>query len=376
MAVRGPTGLADLVRTHAHDTPAGLLRRERVAAVCRGLIGSNQRALDLAFEAGFESEATFQRQFLAGTAMTPEAYRALCDGRGFLLQLPDDFRPVEALAYHGRDPEGVFERVHGRQLSIVLRLDHVPVLLVIALQPQGARCTVESRHAVSCQMMVEAHTAAMRMLGLYCDSTGFEARAAKQETVRTLIAGRTGLRIPLAPGAFEALVWAVIGQQINLPFAIQLRRALTRLAGEPIGGGRYAHPSPERIAELDPTKLTALRFSRSKAEYLIGVAQAVCTGRLDLLSLTRGSALVAERTLRSIRGLGPWTTHYTLMRGFGLGDCVPVGDSSLSSGLQRLYQLPERPGARETATLMAPFAPHRSLATCHIWASQTKGERA
>jgi AraC family transcriptional regulator of adaptative response / DNA-3-methyladenine glycosylase II len=37
--------------------------------------------------------------------------------------------------------------------------------------------------------------------------------------------------------------------------------------------------------------------------------------------------------------------------------------------LQRLHKLPERPDADQTARLMSQFAPHRSLATMHLWTS-------
>jgi 3-methyladenine DNA glycosylase/8-oxoguanine DNA glycosylase len=70
-----------------------------------------------------------------------------------------------------------------------------------------------------------------------------------------------------------------------------------------------------------------------------------------------------------VRGLGPWSVAYLLMRGYGFADCVPVGDAGLSAALQRFFALDHRPGAGETRTLMEPFAPFRSLATYHLWTS-------
>jgi 3-methyladenine DNA glycosylase/8-oxoguanine DNA glycosylase len=57
------------------------------------------------------------------------------------------------------------------------------------------------------------------------------------------------------------------------------------------------------------------------------------------------------------------------MRGLGFRDCVPVGDAGLTLALQRWFGLETRPGGPETLHLMAPFAPHRSLATFHLWSS-------
>ena len=53
----------------------------------------------------------------------------------------------------------------------------------------------------------------------------------------------------------------------------------------------------------------------------------------------------------------------------GFADAAPIGDSALATALQRLHRLPERPGPQEATRLMAAFAPHRSLATMHLWNS-------
>ena len=82
-----------------------------------------------------------------------------------------------------------------------------------------------------------------------------------------------------------------------------------------------------------------------------------------------GDPAEAAARLSAVRGIGPWTTHYVLMRGCGFPDCMPLGDAGLTLALQRHHGLDHRPDARETAALMAPFAPFRSLATFHLWAS-------
>ena len=127
-----------------------------------------------------------------------------------------------------------------------------------------------------------------------------------------------------------------------------------------------AHPTPQRVGELDVSALAARRYSRSKARYLIDAAQAVAAGTLPIESLGEGSAIEAERALTAQRGIGTWTARYVLMRG-GFADAAPVGDSALAAALQRLHGLPERPDADQTARLMSRFAPHRSLATMHLW---------
>jgi 3-methyladenine DNA glycosylase/8-oxoguanine DNA glycosylase len=72
--------------------------------------------------------------------------------------------------------------------------------------------------------------------------------------------------------------------------------------------------------------------------------------------------------LMGLHGVGTWTARYVLMR-TGFGDAAPVGDSGLSTALQRFNELPNRPDAVEVARLMTRYAPWRSLASVHLWAS-------
>jgi AraC family transcriptional regulator, regulatory protein of adaptative response / DNA-3-methyladenine glycosylase II len=362
------TKLDALLRTHAHLTPATWLKRERVRTACRLLLDTEQRVVHVGHAVGFESESAFHRQFLAITRMTPGAYRALNGASVFQLQLPPGYRAQEILAYHARDPASPCERVDGTRIYKALTSDPGAAVLEIALEPQSAWCRIHSREKLEQRAVASMHAAALRMLGLAADVAAFEARAGREPWMAALLAKRRGLHLPLTPTVFDGLCWAIIGQQINIAFASALRREILELAGDDAGGMR-TNPTAERLAEIPVAALTKRRFSRSKAEYLIGAAQAVAAGRLAAESLGEGSAVAAERALREQRGIGPWTARYTLMRGAGFADCAPVGDVALAAALQRFTAAADRPGPLEVEQLMRPFAPHRSIATFHLWAS-------
>ena len=88
-----------------------------------------------------------------------------------------------------------------------------------------------------------------------------------------------------------------------------------------------------------------------------------------LEELEQRSATHVEKTLLGVRGLGPWSVNYLMMRAFGFADCLPIGDTGITSALQRYFSLEERPDAAKTKELLAPFSPHRSLACLHLWQS-------
>lgn len=289
------------------------------------------------------------------------------DATLFTLRLPDDYRHAYTLRAQRRDRNSLSEQVEGNHIVKAIQLGTVPVLLHVELLEGSARCRVESPREVDMELVSLARTLVTRLLGLEGDPAELERRLHEQGDLARLIEGRSGLRIPLTATPFEGLVWAIVGQQVNLPFAFTLRRAVTELCGDEVADGLRAHPSPQAVATLDYTDLTARQFSRRKAEYLIDTARLIASGALPLDDLASVPATEVERRLLAVRGLGPWSVNYIMMRAFGFPDCVPLGDTGLTSALQRFFSLDKRPDAAQTAVLMQPFAPFRSLATYHLW---------
>jgi AraC family transcriptional regulator of adaptative response / DNA-3-methyladenine glycosylase II len=358
------TALNDLFREHGHESPGGFLKRIRVEHVCRQLQHGVAPA-DAAASAGFESSSAFHQQFLGRTGMTPGAYAALRDAREFTLRLPAEYRIREVLDFYGRDPRSVSEKVSPTGLSKAMLIDGKAALVEISFARESAAVRVDGGNSFA------AHKAAVRMLGIDSDAGGFERQFAGDPLLGGLFERQKGLRIPLTPQPWEALAWAIMGQQISLKAAVSLRRELILAAGLPHKDGLRAHPTPQAVASLSIETLRALKFSRSKAEYLIAAAQAVADGTLPLATLRDLSARHAARLLASVRGIGPWTIQYAFLRGFGFADCLPAGDAGLAQGLAKVQG--ERPKEPQIRDMMARFAPYRSFATYHIWSS-LKGE--
>ena len=355
----GLTKLKALFRSHVHQPPASFLQQARIRYACSCLVGGQGDLAEVAHRSGYASASGFHEAFQRQTGLTPGAYRKLLSSDGFHLPLPRGLRVPDVLAFHGRDGESVSERVEGDRLQKAFLCQGTPS--VLSLTFQGERVVAALMGARGPAAMAHAHASALRLLGWGEEPTAFEAAHP------TLGASHGGLRVLLTQDPFEALVWAIVGQQVNLAFAYALRRDLIRLAGRPAPGGLVAHPDAAAVAAVRIEALQAHRFSRRKGEYVIHAAAEVASGRLNLEGRTTATGLA--RDLLALRGCGPWTSQYVLMRGFGFQDCVPVGDAGLTLALQRWFRLESRPDVTETTRLMAPFAPHRSLATFHLWAS-------
>jgi AraC family transcriptional regulator of adaptative response / DNA-3-methyladenine glycosylase II len=360
--------LHELFREYYHATPAAMLERARVTAAQRALLEGDATTGAIAADAGFESALAFEQQFRRYAALAPGDYRQLRQAVHFTLDLPPGYPAERMLRHLGRDPGSLTEQVAGQSWSSTLRLPSGRgALIQVAIGGSAAACRVLRPADPQPAEMARIHAHVLARLGLSSDPGPFEAQLAQAPQLERLIEGQRGLRISLIGDHFDGLTWAIVGQQISLPFAYTLRRRLIERASQPVGDGMFLPAAPEAVAQLSVDELAALSFSRSKASYLIGAAQAVVDGRLPLAQLSGQPATRIERLLLELRGIGPWSAQYVLMRSYGFLDCVPVGDAGLNASLQQFFQLPARPDARATLVLMEPFRPYRSLATYHLW---------
>ena len=356
----GATRLFELVRQHYHATPADLLLRARVESAKLKLRRSGSSLAEISAEAGFASLSVFHEHFRRLNGLTPAAYRELDAARSFELALPPGYPLPYLRRMLGRDPQSLTERLDGDVYTAAVQLGDQPALLRLHLAADKVRAEISAGSAF------EAHAVVVGRLGLEQDAAAF-ARLARRLGLARLVSGRTGLSISQTPSVFDGLIWCILGQQINFAFACVLKRRLIERASRPFAEGLHTPPTPDNIARLEPADLLPLQFSRQKAAYVIGAARLVAEGKLDLAALRTMSATRAERALLAVHGLGAWSANYLLMRSLGFADCLPLGDTGVTSGLQSLFKLDERPDADATRRLMAVFSPYRSLATFHLW---------
>jgi len=356
----GPTRAFELFRQHYHASPADLLVRARLDRAKQRLLATRAGLAEIAGDAGFESLSVFHEQFRQRFGLTPGAYRELPGVTSFTVTLPPGYPLAYLRRALGRDSHSVNERLTGDDYLGAVLLSSGPALLSLKLSPATVRAEINDGSAV------EAHALVVGLLGLDQAAAAFSRLAGKIGLTR-LVAGRAELRISQTTSVFEGILWAIIGQQINLPFAYRLRSRLFTLTGARQENGLYAPPAPAAIARLEPSDLLPLQFSRQKADYLIATARLVADGQLDLKALRALSATRAERTLLAVRGLGPWSVNYLMMRSLGFADCVPYGDTGVTSGLKSLFKLEAKPDIDATRRLMAVFSPYRSMATNHLW---------
>ncbi|MDK6079084.1 DNA-3-methyladenine glycosylase family protein [Massilia varians] len=284
-----------------------------------------------------------------------------------MLDLPAGYRSEDVLAFHSRDAEAIAEQVSPEGLRKGVLLGGTPVVLEVRFGRGTAACCVDADGDVTPALLSQAREALLSILGLRIDPAAFAAFARNDPALGPVVARQPGLRIVQSATVFEALTWAIIGQQINLPFAISLRRSLIQLAGRVHASGLCCYPEAAGVAGLALEDLTSRKFSRSKAETLLRLARLVVDGQLVLDRGRPVDELVQE--LLAVKGIGPWTVNYALLRGYGYPDCSLEGDVAIRTAFHRLLGGDARPDIPTTQRLLERYAPHRTMAAAYLWAS-------
>jgi DNA-3-methyladenine glycosylase II len=283
------------------------------------------------------------------------------------LPLPAAYRSEDVFAFHSRDAEGVAEQVAPGRIRKAVVLDGAPLLFDVAIRDEVAECVIDAPGGDEDALLAHAREALLGMLGLRIDPAPFMQAASGDDLLGPVVARLPGLRIVQSATVFEALTWAIIGQQINLPFAIALRRTFIQLADRRHESGLLCYPEAADVARLDLDQLTSRKFSGAKAETLLRVARLADSGELPLAR--DADPAQASQALLQVKGIGPWTVNYTLLRGYGYPDCSLHDDVAIRAAFQRLLGEPEKPTIARTEQLLAQYQPHRTMAAAYLWAS-------
>ena len=108
-------------------------------------------------------------------------------------------------------------------------------------------------------------------------------------------------------------------------------------------------------------------LSRRKAEYLIGIADEIASGRLDIGSLADMKGEDVQKRLVAIRGVGAWTADNFRLFALADMDAWPVKDVALQEAMRILKSLDARPTAEEMETLGEAWRPWRGAGALVLW---------
>ncbi|MHB1294824.1 MAG: DNA-3-methyladenine glycosylase family protein [Anaerolineae bacterium] len=238
--------------------------------------------------------------------------------------------------------DGAYRRtlaLHGRPVAVSVRQvaeATAPALEVVA----------EGTHAPA---VAEDLAAALEwLLGLDLDLASFYTYASRDPVLAPLTAPFHGFRPARFPTLYEALVNAIACQQITLTLGLAMLNRLCEAVGErpaDVPDAPPAFPVVERVLSLTEQDLRGLGFSGAKARSLLDASDAMARGTLRLEELRDLPEDEAAARLQALRGIGPWSADYVLLRGLGRTNVFPRVDAGARGNLQRLLGLAALPEA-------------------------------
>lgn len=285
------------------------------------------------------------------------------------IALPADYRTSEIIAYHLRDPLQTSERWQDGVLYKGLTWQGEAACLSLGFNADRVTARIDTTGPDTERAQLDSLL--RKMLGLDQDITRFESMALQHAQLGPLVARQQGLRVPVATTPFEALVLAILGQQISVQAAISIRRRFIQATGRRHHSGLWCHPDAHTLAAVSPDTLRGAGLSAAKTRTLLAASTAILQGELRLPENLNGNAApILREQLVAIRGIGPWTADYTLLRGYGWLDGSLHGDAAVRRSLTNLLRNSEPVSADYTRDWLAEFAPWRALAAAHLWAAQ------
>ncbi len=172
---------------------------------------------------------------------------------------------------------------------------------------------------------------------------------------------QTGLRVPGIMTEFEAMMRAILGQQVSVAAATKLVTQLVHELGEQVqnpdlpkeakGAPLYYFPTPQQVSQSD---LAFFKMPARRKAAILAVANWFYENQppYDLDALL------------DIKGIGPWTVDYAKMRGQHHPDIYLGGDLGVQKALKNQVQ-PKKPLSQ--ADLVKSASPFNSYLTFQLW---------
>ncbi|MGI6148560.1 MAG: DNA-3-methyladenine glycosylase 2 family protein [Firmicutes bacterium] len=160
------------------------------------------------------------------------------------------------------------------------------------------------------------------------------------------------------PDLFQALVKAIVGQQIS-------GKAQAAIWGRM--QERFYPITPENLGRAALEELQGCGLSWRKAGYIKDITQAILASELDLDDLKDMPDDEVCARLIKLKGIGQWTAEMLLIFSLQRPDVVSFGDLAIQRGMRMLYR-----HRQITPKLFnryrRRYSPHGTVASLYLWA--------
>lgn len=177
-----------------------------------------------------------------------------------------------------------------------------------------------------------------------------------------IIAASPGKAMSLHKNHFEALVKAIIFQQISGSAGGSIFRKFKALYGGKI-------PTPKVFLSTKEGTVRKAGISPQKYSYLKDLSERIEDGRLELKKFYAMDDAAVASELDEVRGIGRWTAEMFLIFTLGRSNVLPMDDLGLRKALMKAYKLKEMPDENRFRKIAEKWHPYCTIASLGLWAS-------
>lgn len=240
---------------------------------------------------------------------------------------------------------------HSNEFSYVARLETGRVVELIVQEASGG-VSVRVENALGDKDRTELSRIVNWMLGLDQDFSAFYTLVQREPRLAHAARQARG-RVLRCPTLFEDIVKTILTTNTIWAGTIRMTETLVSLYGDPLADepSRHAFPTAERLASLDEQTLRATARLGYRAPYILGLAQRVASGELDLEKLKTAEIPTEQlrKELMKIKGVGGYAAANLLMI-LGRYDFIPVDSWALKMVSQEWHDgAPVSPAEVEAA---------------------------
>ena len=260
-------------------------------------------------------------------------------------------------------------------------LDLDGTLVLASVRPVGTiespELAVELRgEGLTSDQASQASAQVAWLLGAQQDLAPFYSMAEKDSTMLAIAQRFHGLHLPHTASVFEALVLAILGQQIATNVARIIRTLLIETYGPSQtfeGDVYYSFPRPQDLGVVSVDELRGKKLSQRKAEYVRGIAQAALEDPTGFEGLHQLTDQEVVQSMTALQGVGNWTAQWLLIRALGREDALPLGDLALRRSVSRFYFQDVQLDDQQVEQFSRRWSPFRTYATVYMFAAMRTG---
>jgi len=168
--------------------------------------------------------------------------------------------------------------------------------------------------------------------------------------------------LPRPKSYFQTLVEAIVWQQLSWKAACAIYARLLDVVGS-------RRIRPGQVAGMPRRRLLGVGLSRSKTDYILGLAEHFEAGRFPARSIGRMPDERVIDVLTAIRGIGTWSAEMFLIFGLHRLDVFPLGDLGLRRAMARSYLGRDDAPDDELLGIGDRWRPYRTVGVWYMWSS-------